>query len=134
MFCLRAAILFWLLRKVWRKDAPKRDAFAPLFGNTQQSVRIYGVVVEWRQPLSPRHRALVRQLSEITTALAPERKRGGADIDAESIRLLPPYLRSVCWVFPKRGAKASLFGASFLHAFLCIQKSMAARGRNTPLA
>ena len=45
-----------------------------------------------------------------------------------------PYSRSICWVFPKRGAKASLFGGSFLSTFLAAQKSGAPGGRSPAAA
>ena len=97
-FAAAAATIFSVTRqKIWKKSEPKRDAFAPLFGNTQQT-GVYlrrgnrmasatvpapqgagtDVVVGRDNPGAP--------LSEITTASAPERKRGGADVEAKTAR------------------------------------------------
>ena len=105
---------------------PKRDAFAPLFGNTQQMLREYGVVVKRPQLLSPRHGALVRQSSKTTTALAPERKRGGADVDAETVRSRKKQICTAPQGSPEGAAsyKPPLACSFFFHFFLHEQKEM----------
>ena len=41
------------------------------------------------------------------------------------------FFAPVCWVFPKRGAKASLFGSFFFHIFCRVTENMVAPQRET---